>query len=1021
MESTSFLRRPQIYISIISWNINTVRTKLEKDNVSGILKEYDIINLNEIKTPLQVSYPGYVSIPSRDNKNPNRGGTCVLIKNYLSSQVTQVDISRPDQVWLQLKCQPGVLFGFLYIPPHDSPYFSESSFSYIQEKIKESSVSFYVIIGDLNARFGNKVRELNTHLDMPDLSYPTIPDPILIPNSNANLMYSICSEEKLLVVNNAKINNRKFKGDLTYKQGNVWVSEVDVCIISPDLYNSVENFRVRKDIVLPSDHAPISFDMKMNKNLNSIYDRAAALGDHDACYSSQKPTMAKKTIRYKQMDSTSFLDKLAQQRPPDLDENIERTVENMSNILYESAKTSQITSTRNQPEESSLSKWEKLLECGDDRKIWAAINWKGEFNPNLPLETLTPSDDQFKEFFTRDAGESPLTDMHSEVYISVLDDPITDIEVCKQIQDMESDRAGGTDGVPPGVLKLLPANWLIFLTCILNNLFSNAVYPQSWTLAKMVTIFKKGNRRLPGNYRGITIINCLAKLYDKILCYRLHQWFRPYREQAGSQQGRGCVEHIVTLRLVTDYAIKKKIKLYIIFVDFSQAYDNVPRATLFSILKRLGCGAVMLLALISMYKTTQSLIGTVIATTCVGVRQGSPTSCVLFVVFVNELIKLFKERCGPDGFLAWLHLLVFMDDTVILSTSRNGALKKLGLLKEFCDNHGMFVNVSKTKFMVINGKEEDRSDLVVDNMHVKICSHYIYLGTPFCNSGKTSSSIKINADIRMCQALKFVSFCQKNNDAPFYVKKKIFNAALMSSILYGCESWLDGNIKPMENLYNMCIKHLLGVRKTTNTNLCLIELGLPSLKSIIRQRQRKFFKNMWNERRHMTDDPLSLLLSLTLNANVAISRYVKDLVENDLDDTSDSKAKIIQSVNISISSKCTYYKMINPNMQVHDMYNSKSRINEIERLSWSKVRLSAHSLAIETGRWNRRGRGRLPYEQRLCQCGQVQTEHHVIEECPISQHIRDLYGFMSLENLMLENDNYPHVCHIVHSILSLYK
>ena len=113
--------------------------------------------------------------------------------------------------------------------------------------------------------------------------------------------------------------------------------------------------------------------------------------------------------------------------------------------------------------------------------------------------------------------------------------------------------------------------------------------------------------------------------------------------------------------------------------------------------------------------------------------------------------------------------------------------------------------------------------------------------------------------------------------------------------------------------------------------------------------------------------------------------------------------------------------MINPNMQVHDMYNSKSRVNEIERLSWSKLRLSAHSLAIETGRWNRRGRGRLPYEQRLCQCGQVQTEHHVIEECPISQHIRDLYGFMSLENLMLENDNYPHVCHIVHSILSLYK
>ena len=83
-----------------------------------------------------------------------------------------------------------------------------------------------------------------------------------------------------------------------------------------------------------------------------------------------------------------------------------------------------------------------------------------------------------------------------------------------------------------------------------------------------------------------------------VLCNRLELWFKPYREQAGSQKG--------TLRLISDYAFRKKIKLYIIFVDFSQAYDKVSRMVLFSILKRLGCGAVMLLALISMYRTAQS-------------------------------------------------------------------------------------------------------------------------------------------------------------------------------------------------------------------------------------------------------------------------------------------------------------------------------------------------------------------------------------------------------------------------------
>ena len=180
----------------------------------------------------------------------------------------------------------------------------------------------------------------------------------------------------------------------------------------------------------------------------------------------------------------------------------------------------------------------------------------------------------------------------------------------------------------------------------------------------------------------------------------------------------------------------------------------------------------MLLALISMYRSTQSLIGTAIVTASMGVRQGSPTSCLLFVLFVDDLIKLFKERCGPDGFLAWLHVLVFMDDTVILSTTRKGALTKIGLLKEFCNTHGMKVNVSKTKFIVINGKEEDKQDLIVDDMCVKICTHYVYLGAPFSNVGTTSDSIKINANIRMCQALKFASFCQKNNDIPFFCKKE---------------------------------------------------------------------------------------------------------------------------------------------------------------------------------------------------------------------------------------------------------
>ena len=83
------------------------------------------------------------------------------------------------------------------------------------------------------------------------------------------------------------------------------------------------------------------------------------------------------------------------------------------------------------------------------------------------------------------------------------------------------------------------------------------------------------------------------------------------------------------------------------------------------------------------------------------------------------------------------------------------------------------------------------------------------------SDGTLSCPIIAHAQAKMCQILKFVSFLNKNKDIPFYVKKKMFEAALMSTILYGCESLLEGDLRPIAKLYNWGIKQLLGVRMTT--------------------------------------------------------------------------------------------------------------------------------------------------------------------------------------------------------------
>ena len=89
----------------------------------------------------------------------------------------------------------------------------------------------------------------------------------------------------------------------------------------------------------------------------------------------------------------------------------------------------------------------------------------------------------------------------------------------------------------------------------------------------------------------------------------------------------------------------------------------------------------------------------------------------------------------------------------------------------------------------------------------------------------------------------------------------------------------------------------------------------------------------------------------------------------------------------------TYLKDINSSLTVHNIYSSSCP--EYARLAFSRLRLISHNLKIETGRW-----ARLPQDMRLCQCGSIQTEKHVILYCPLTIELRNSYdcSFDSIES-----------------------
>ena len=114
--------------NIMSWNINGIRTKIEKPIVQQLLLQYDVICLYEVKTKMNISFPGYVVYRSLASTSTHRGGTVLFVKNCLNKMISNVDVSKCDQLWVQFSFMPRIMFCFAYVPPADPPYYSHEYF-----------------------------------------------------------------------------------------------------------------------------------------------------------------------------------------------------------------------------------------------------------------------------------------------------------------------------------------------------------------------------------------------------------------------------------------------------------------------------------------------------------------------------------------------------------------------------------------------------------------------------------------------------------------------------------------------------------------------------------------------------------------------------------------------------------------------------------------------------------------------------------------------------------------------------
>ena len=127
---------------------------------------------------------------------------------------------------------------------------------------------------------------------------------------------------------------------------------------------------------------------------------------------------------------------------------------------------------------------------------------------------------------------------------------------------------------------------------VLCQCWQEGAVPQGMRDSKIITIYKsKGERNDCNNYRGISLLSIVDKVFARVILIRLQkQTERSYPEsQCGFRAERSIIDMVFSLRQLQEKCIEQEMHLYIAFIDLTKAFDLVSRDGLFKVLPNIGC------------------------------------------------------------------------------------------------------------------------------------------------------------------------------------------------------------------------------------------------------------------------------------------------------------------------------------------------------------------------------------------------------------------------------------------------
>ena len=367
---------------------------------------------------------------------------------------------------------------------------------------------------------------------------------------------------------------------------------------------------------------------------------------------------------------------------------------------------------------------------------------------------------------------------------------VTRSDVLGALQKLNPNRASGHDLIPARILRLAANEVATPLTSIYNRIITQATWPQQWKWGEWTPVFKNGDPLAKANYRPVTVLPLVDKIFEKLLCDQLSSLTDRVFDGFNSAYRKRYSCETTLVRLVEDWksALDDRRTVGVLSMDMSKAFDSLVPSLLLSKLRAYGLSdpSVSLLESFFTGRKSRVRLGNVTSdwkSINRGCPQGSSLGPVLWNLYQNDV---FYESTKSQ-------LSAYADDHQLYLSDHDPG-KVIGGLEEdekviadwHKSNH-LTENLSKYQVLILSkSKQQTQTEAAIGEHTIEKTKEIKLLGVTLDERLDFSAHVK-SVSIKTSRRIGVLSRLRKL--IPVKAKLAIYKSAILPYFSYCSLVW----------------------------------------------------------------------------------------------------------------------------------------------------------------------------------------------------------------------------------------